>query len=205
MRIGRRSPSRLHALRFALRCLRLAVGAFPAFFPSSAWASGCVSRCSSLVGSSPTSVVAASTAHSPSALTSQSRGTPVKRLFSGHAASRGAPHFYVSPPGTHVTLCSIFQQSQSAFLRNARAYWLSGRHVRRSPFQAGCRPVRVFGKPLRARWCPTVGGNSVSSGVCTGGDSSGFGANSTLVFRARFTVCASKYHRENSAFFKHSG
>ncbi len=96
MRIGRRSPSRLHALRFVLRCSRLAVVAFPAFFPSPVWASGRGARRSPLVGSSPAAVVAVSTAHPPSALTSQSRGTPVKRLFSGHAASRGAPHFYVS-------------------------------------------------------------------------------------------------------------
>ena len=96
MRNGCRSPSRLHALRFVLRCSRLAVVAFRAFFPSFAWASGRGARRSPLVGSSPASVVAASTAHPPSALTSQSRGTPVKRLFSGHAAPRGAPHFYVS-------------------------------------------------------------------------------------------------------------
>ena len=212
MRIGRRPPSRLHALRFVLRCLLLAVLTFRAFFPSHAWVGGHGARRSPLVCSSPTSVVAVSTRLPLATLTSQSSGTPVKRRFSELAASRGAPYFNVSPPGTHVTLCSIFQPSKSALLRNARAYWLSGRHVRRLPFHAGCRLARVFGWPLRARRCPTVGGHSDSFGI--GACSTAFVINhrtscssivpaSTSCYgRSHSTFRASKMHRENSAFFK---
>ena len=95
VRIGRRYPSRLHALRFVLRCLRLVVIAFPVSFPSPAWAGGRGAHRSPLVGCSPASVFVVSIGHPLAALTRQSRGTPIKRLFSDHAAPRGAPYFYV--------------------------------------------------------------------------------------------------------------
>lgn len=54
-------------------------------------------------------------------LTSQSRGTPVKRLFSGQSASRGAPHFYVRKqvsqwwmPTPQTTHRHLVQRSRSS-------------------------------------------------------------------------------------------
>ena len=208
MRIGRRSPSRLHALRLVLGCSLLAVVTFRAFFPSHAWFGGRGARRSPLVGSSSASLVAVSTRLSLAALTRQSSGTPVKRLLSEHSAPRGAPYFHVSPPHIHVIARLILRSSPSASVCNARRSWVAALRARRSPFYAASRPVVFFACGLCGRFslrCPTHLGRSVSSSACAYSDSFGVGAGSTGAFRFHFTVLASKHHRKNSAFFNRLG
>ena len=79
---------------------------------------------------------------------------------------RSAGHLYVSPHGIHVFLCLFPRLLQRASACNARGYWLFACRFCRSPFHAGCRPVRGFGCgscPLRAQ--PSVAALSRSAFV----------------------------------------
>ncbi len=138
-------------------------------------------------------------------LTRQSRGRRISGRSSPHTASRGAPHFYVSPLGHHEATSQSTRPSPRASICNARRSWVAALCARRSPFHAGFRPVVFFA----CRWCrrfslpcPSRLAGSVSSGACAYSDSFGVGARSTLGFRGPFTLGASKTRGETIALFR---
>ena len=138
-------------------------------------------------------------------LTRQSRGRRISGRSSPHTASRGAPHFYVSPLGNHEATSQSIRPSPSASACTAHRHWVAAPCACRSPFCAARRPVVFFACCLCWRFplrCPSRLGGSVSSGACAYSDSFGFGARSTLGFREPFTPGASKMHGETIVLFR---